>query len=234
MRAQMFSRERVRSFADAQLARLPSGVLDGVDACLAGGAFRALLHAPPAPAPRDLDLWPRTSRDEETLLQRLAPHATRVRPGRWNTQLQLSCGLEVDVVRARGRGLQETVAQFDIALAAVGARARRPGADAAAPADDKDSVVVHPAALSSLEARQLLLLPGALDGVNALGTAERLLRCARELRWPRPADALRRLEEAFRAAAPERRAALLKAYRSTSMGGEDAAEVARLFGLDRE
>ena len=217
-----------------QLARLPPGVLDGVEACLAGGAFRALLHAPPAPAPRDLDLWPRTSRDEATLLRRLAPHATRVRPGRWNTRLQLACGLEVDVVRARGRGLQETVAQSDIALAAVGARVRRPGTGEAATADDEDDVVVHPAALSSLEARQLLLLPGALEGVNTLGTAERLLRYARELRWPRPIDALRQLEAAFRDAAPERRAALLKAYHSTSLGGEDAAELARLFGLDTE
>lgn len=235
MRAQMLSHERIRAFADAQLARLPPGAMDGVDACIAGGAFRALLHAPPAPPPRDLDLWPRTSRDEAMLLRRLAPQATRVTSGRWNTVLKLvdEAGLElqVDVVRAHGRGLKETMSFFDIALAAVGACASRVSSDRAA-AIEEDDVFVHQDALRSVETRELLLLPGALRGVNAVGSAERLLRYARELRWPLPAVALRELEAAFRAAAPDARAALLKAHRGTSMGGEDAAEVACRFGFD--
>jgi hypothetical protein len=250
VRAPLLSPERVRAFAATQLARLPHGALAGVDCCLAGGAFKCLLQPraspaddpasqpPPPRPPRDLDIWPVTERDEALLVERLSRCALHVVTGPWNTRLTLpappsddaaagGAPLVVEVVHAYGRDMAATMAHADIALSAVGVAVRR-GALAEA--------AVHPLALESARRMRLLLLPGAAarPRSNALSTAERLLRYARELRWQRPHDELAELRAAFWQAPPERRAEQLRAFRGTRLHAEDATEAYRIFGLEDE
>lgn len=232
LRGAMLSDERVRAFAAAQAARLPPGALAGVDCCIASGAFKCLLsvRGGETPQPRDLDLWPQTPRNEELLLARLSPAARAVRAGRWNTQLELisaadGASMLVEVVHAYGRDLDATLAQFDIALAAVGARLQ----DGVV-----TDVVVHPLALESVQRRELLLLPGAEASEHALSTAERLLRYARTLGWPRPERQLQQLCAAFAAAPPARRVAMVALYRAVTLDAADCAEVRRMFGITEQ
>ena len=250
--SERLSPERVLSFAVAQLARLPAGALEGVDFCLAGGAFRCLLDPDAtsgddwasAKQPRDLDVWPRTEEDEKLLVARLgaAAEPTDVQIEIWNTRITLMIrrptdsvgpGLQsmpgpgepliVEVVHAYGRDLTATLALFDIALADVGVRF----------VDGRPvETFIHPLALTSLESSELLLLPGAADSPFMLATAERLLRYARELHWPRPEAQLAALLATFRAASSARRAELVENFGITTQDAAARAVVCELFGLD--
>ena len=238
---ELLSEARVADFARAQAARLPAGVLTGIDCCLAGGAFKALLTGSTLLAPpRDLDLWTRTAADEAALVAHLrAVPGVQYSVGRWQHAFHLATplpagegggdgdpngrgGLLVEVKRGHRADLSATVARFDIALAAVGARLL---------SGDVIATVVHPLATESVVQRAPLLVPGLPNAPFLLATAERVLRYAAELGWPRPSAQLDALLAAF-AAEPARRAVFIANYHTTSLFPAVRRDVLATFGID--
>ena len=229
LQAALLAPARVRSLAAALMRRLPDGTLSGVDCCLTGGAFKSLLTCDErdgwaAAQPRDVDIWPLNEADEAALVSRIAaaPGAVAV-ASRWNTHITLpqpaAPPLVIEVVRAYGRNMSQTLALFDIAICAIGVRFVN------------GSIVetsVHPLALDSAEWRTLLLLPGARDADYALGTAERLLRSARALNW-RATRQLAAIRATYRRASDERRALLLENYDACTLDADDHAAVISLL-----
>ena len=242
---ELLAPERVAGFAREQVARLPRGVLAGVDCCLAGGAFKALLSADAVPPPpRDLDLWTPTAGDEATLVANLrAVPGAVYSEGAFQHVIRLPAGADghcsggdergcdgggkrnviiVEIKRGHRGNLGATLASFDIALAAIGARLVN---------GEVVETAVHALAAASVAQRAPLLVPGLPNPAFLLATAERVLRYADELGWPRPVAQLRELAAVFSAAASARRAVLVANYRAASVAPALRAEVMAACGV---
>ena len=232
--ASLLSRPNIVRFATEMMSRLPPGLLSGVTAHLAGGAFKCLLQPPVASnrpsLPRDLDVWPATPADEALLLARLSQSSSSCVPGRWNHRFSVPSAngdgeLVVEIVRptpGRSGALDVTLAYFDIALSAIGVTF------------DNGTVAgcsVHPLALDSVEQRVPLLLPGLPNVSFLLSTAERLLRYATELGWSRPDAQIEELRRVFVNADPARRRELIRNWARTTLSYSWKAEVMSSFQI---
>ena len=229
MQKLLLSPSRVKGFALAQMNRLPSDTLAGVDCSLAGGAFKCLLQIPDtSPSewaraqPRDLDIWPVTSADEKLLVARLSSAATSVKRGRWSTCLTLPGPLIVDIVTAYGRDLQATLDHFDIALCAVGVRFI---------SGSPIEVFVHPLAIASVENEIVELLPAAVDSSFMLSTVERLLRYERQLCWSAKKH-IAQLRSAFQSKSDDEKVVLIANYKASTIYERDCAAVCSLLGFE--
>ncbi len=183
---------------------------------LAGGAFKSLLHGRP---PRDLDLWPATAEDRDTLREELRRRgATRVSDHPpYQTTLTLgerTLELAYDV---SPRSLEERLARFDLALSAVGVEHRH----------GQWRAVVHPLARASIERREVLLLWPLVNWKYALATLERLRRYAVELGYIVPAAEEQALWAFFDAQPPEEQIRMIERYVRVSRGDGHVLEEAR-------
>jgi hypothetical protein len=220
----VLSEERVRAFACEQLRRLSGGDVElfaGTDFCFVGGMFKCLLY--PEARPRDLDIWPRSHADEALLVARLSAVATRaVEQSRWNHKLWVGEQLVEVVKKEQHRDMAATLAGCDLALSAIGAHVV---------SGTVTEVAVHPLARTSVELRQPLLLLPLANAPFLLATAERALRYACELGWPRPTAQLEQLQTVWSSQDAAFRDSGVANYRDTMLDPHLFPEVLALFGI---
>jgi hypothetical protein len=142
-----FSPERLIAFAEARLSPLLGPSFPPI--FLAGGAFKTLLHGRP---PRDLDLWAETPEARRQLLATLLERGASRLPAAPGAERFLA-GDQLVEVSFQIEAMEERLARFDLGLSccAVVWRDGRPG------------TLVHPLALASIRARQILLIDLAAD-----------------------------------------------------------------------
>jgi hypothetical protein len=183
---------------------------------LAGGAFKTLLHGRP---PHDLDLWPATAGDRDTLREELRRRgATLVRDHPpYQTTLLLGERILELAYDVSPRSLEEQLARFDLALSAVGVEHRH----------GQWRAVSHPLARTSIERREVLLLWPLVNWKYALATLERLRRYAVELGYTVPVSEEQALWALFDAQPPEEQARMIERYAHVTRGDKRVLEEAR-------
>lgn len=182
---------------------------------LAGGAFKTLLTGRPA---RDLDLWAPSARDREIVMRALMEKgACRLddRPfaeafGVDGRIVELPCMTEPETLEGR-------LAQFDIALSAVGVEYRP---------RDCWRAVIHPLAQASIERRQVLLLKPLVNWKWVLKTLERMRRYAVELRYSVPPTEEDEIWRVFEAQSDAMKRSMLERYDRLADGGYGVREEA--------
>lgn len=244
LHAELLSHKRVEAFAQMQLTRVVAlltarsedetdagtQVFDGVSFSLAGGMFKSLLLGGDS-SPRDIDVWPLTESDERALFDRLSLVCASSVSGPWNHKFTIpASALVLEVVRGKYRDLRSTVARFDIALAAI-------GVEVVSGVVVAGSAFVHPNAVASIQQAVLFLTDGFPNKSFLLATAERLLRYAHELSWPRPMSQLQALQAVFLSeceTGPDRRQELVSNYKATSLFEGWRAEVLHCFEISED
>jgi hypothetical protein len=199
-------------FARRELAATV-GLDSGARFFLAGGAFKTLLSGR---APRDLDLWAPSELDRQLLLQALrerGAHPLSARPFADAFEL---FGRLIEIPHDReAPTLQQRLAQFDIALSAVGVE-HRP--------HEKWSAIIHPLAEESVRRQQVLLLKPLVNWKYALVTLERMRRYAVELGFAVPVEEEAEVWRVFEQQLPESQAKMVDRYRRIGVGGFGVAE----------
>lgn len=187
---------------------------------LAGGAFKTLLHGRP---PRDLDLWPATAADRESLVSGLVQGGARLE--RDNPPYQTSYTHRNQVIEVAHdtstTSLELCLARFDLALSAVGVE-HREGAWRG---------VLHPLAAESTRRREVLLIQPLVNWKYALATLARLRRYAAELAFRVPPEEEQAVWSVFDAQSREEQAAMIaRALRVAPGVGEIVAEARKRMG----
>ncbi len=191
-----FSPERLIAFAEARLSPLLGPSFPPI--FLAGGAFKTLLHGRP---PRDLDLWAETPEARRQLLATLLERGASRLPAAPGAERFLA-GDQLVEVSFQIEAMEERLARFDLGLSccAVVWRDGRPG------------TLVHPLALASIRARQILLIDLAHESL-ALATLVRARRYAADLGYEVPAALEQQLWSTFLAQPPALRRELIDKLR---------------------
>lgn len=186
---------------------------------LAGGAFKTLISGR---APRDLDVWAPSERDRALLVRTLLDRgATQLERRAYSDAFQIA-GRTVEVPDAVApTTLSERLAQFDIALSAVGVEYRPNGTWGAE---------VHPLARESMRRRQVLLLKPLANWKYALATLERMRRYGSELGFEVPEEEEAEVWRVFDAQSDEMKVGMVDRFQRTGTGDFGVAdEVRRRF-----
>lgn len=171
---------------------------------LAGGVFKTLLSGRP---PRDLDIWAASPSDRAVIEARLIKRGAERLPEQPYTQGFRLNGRVVELsLNTESGSLEECLARFDLALAAIGAE-HSP--------EDQWRAVIHPLALASAAKRQVLLLDELLNWKHALASLVRLRSYANELGFEVPLSEEQRIWALFDAQ-PEMRQGMLERFKAST------------------
>ena len=203
------------------------GLDSGARFFLAGGAFKSLLTGRP---PRDLDLWAPSIEDRNLLIEALDRRGAQPLAARPFADAFEIAGRIVEVPhKTSPPTLEERLAQFDLALSAIGAE-HRPG--------DDWSARIHDLAHASVERRTVLLLKPLVNWKYALTTLERMRQYADELGFLSPDDDEAEVWRMFESQSDELQSGMLARYAQTGRGGFNVLEEAQrrlemLRGVER-
>jgi len=166
---------------------------------LAGGCFKTLLHGRP---PNDLDLWPASASDRDSLLQALQNHGAEVVcKSEFNTLLRHPAKVMIEVTIKCPPSVQACVAEFDLQLSCIGVEY--------ADGDIIDSYI-FPDVDSGVTACEVRTVPRLSSMPYRLGTLKRLQHYADELAFSVPPDAIAAVWRAYAEASPDDQRAMLQ------------------------
>ncbi len=194
-----------------ELARREASAVLGLDCparyFLAGGAFKSLLNGHP---PRDLDIWAPSDKDRDLLISTLRKKgAMQLEKKMFAESFEISERIVEIPYKTNASTLEKRLAQFDIALSAVGV-GYKPGGTWRA--------VINPLAHESLENRQVLLIKPLFNWKYALVTLERMRRYAEELRFVIPEEETDEIWRVFDKQPIEMKKGMIARYDKAGLG----------------
>lgn len=203
--------EFARSLLDPLLGNEPVGGF-----CLAGGAFKSLLHGR---SPRDLDLWPATEADRESLAAYLMERGARLERDNPPFQSLYTCaGRRLDLAYdTTAPTLEERLGRFDLSISAMGVEHR----------GGVWRGMVHPLAIESIARREVLLLKPLTNWKYALATLGRLHRYGVELGFSVPPEEEEAIWDLFALQSLDEQQAMVARYLRVASGDSRLLEEVR-------
>lgn len=201
---------------------------------LAGGCFKSLVTAK---KPRDLDLFAFSEDDKNQIVSALKLNSHELQETAWNYQFEVPLYAEVsnhsnqqrllrapaqniirvEVVKNTNPGnLEGILARFDICLAAIGVTVC---------GNTIEDIIIHPDAEISLQVCQPLLILPMPNEPFLLATAERVIRYADELGFPKPTHQLNFLRKRFLEKMHADQQNYLQNYENTSLSSSTLCKV---------